>query len=264
MDDLPGKRMTVESDRRTHTPMFPIVRRAPMEASVRTVRLVEARIECPGTGLFSFTRPEGYRFAAGQFRSLTLATREGEQTKPFTHCDAPGDPVSLVLTRLSGSAFKDALLALRPGDEVKMAGPYGRLTLPEGTSRAGFLVGGVGVTPAASLVGDSVLRRTGLDCVVFYGNTDQSCIPLRERFAAYEASGAPVRVVDVLSRPLPGWAGETGFIGADVLRRHCDPAETRHWFVSGPPTMVSAMLAVLAESGVPTEWVSSELFSGYR
>jgi ferredoxin-NADP reductase len=244
--------------------MFPFVRRAPVDTPAQTVRLVEARTECPGTGLFSFSRPEGYRFAAGQFQSLTLATREGEQTKPFTHCDAPGDPHSLVLTRLSGSAFKDALLALRPGDEIRTAGPYGRLTLPEGTARAGFLVGGVGVTPAASIVGDSVLRRTSLDCLVLYGNTDQSCIPLRERFAGYKASDAPVRVVDVLSHPLPGWGGESGYITADVLRRHCDPVEPRHWFVSGPPTMVSAMLAVLVECRVPTEWVSSEFFTGYR
>jgi NAD(P)H-flavin reductase len=122
----------------------------------------------------------------------------------------------------------------------------------------------VGVTPAASIVGDSVLRKTGLDCLVVYGNRDQSCIPLRERFASYEASRAPVRVIDVLSRPLPGWGGEAGYISADILRRHCDLAEPRHWFVSGPPTMVSAALGVLAECGVPGEWVSSELFAGYR
>ena len=235
-----------------------------MGAALQAVKLVESRVECAGTGMFAFTRPEGYRFAPGQFQSLTLVTREGQQTKSFSHCDAPGEPASLVLTRLTGSAFKDALLALRPGDEVKVAGPFGRLTLPEGTARAGFLVGGVGVTPAASIVGDSVLRKTGLDCLVVYGNRDQSCIPLRERFATYEASGGPVRVVDVLSRPLPGWGGEAGYISADILRRHCDPAEPRHWFVSGPPTMVSAMLAVLVECGVPNEWVSSELFAGYR
>jgi len=187
-----------------------------MGAALQAVKLVESRVECAGTGMFAFTRPEGYRFAPGQFQSLTLVTREGQQTKSFSHCDAPGEPASLVLTRLTGSAFKDALLALRPGDEVKVAGPFGRLTLPEGTARAGFLVGGVGVTPAASIVGDSVLRKTGLDCLVVYGNRDQSCIPLRERFATYEASGGPVRVVDVLSRPLPGWGGEAGYIFARV------------------------------------------------
>jgi ferredoxin-NADP reductase len=235
-----------------------------MAGAASVVRLLESRVECAGTGLFAFSRPDGYRFDAGQYRAITLATREGEQTKPFTHCDAPDDDRSLVLTRLTGSAFKDALLALRPGDEVRMTGPHGRLTLPADTRKAGFLVGGVGVTPAASIVRDSVLRRTGLDCLVLYGNTDQSCMPLRERFAEYEASGAPVRVIDVLSEPLAGWTGETGLITADVVRRHCDPSEPRHWFLSGPPAMVVAMQAVLDECGVPSAWVSSESFLGYR
>lgn len=235
-----------------------------MQQPGTVVRLVESRTECAGTGLFSFTRPSGYRFVAGQYQALTLQTREGPQTKPFTHCDAPGDEHALVLTRLTGSAFKDALAALRTGDEVTMTGPHGRLTLPEGTTKAGFLVGGVGVTPAASIVRDSVLRHTGLDCLMLYANTDQSCIPLRERLAEYEASGAPVRVVDVLSRPLPGWSGEAGYIRPEVVRRHCDPSEPRHWFLSGPPSMVEAMRTVLDECGVPRDAVSFELFTGYR
>lgn len=228
------------------------------------VRLVKCRTECTGTGLFSFTRPDGYGFTPGQFMRITLKTREGEQTKSFSHCDAPEDESSLVLTRLTGSAFKDALLALKPGDDVRVSGPHGELTVPAGKTKVGFLVGGVGVTPAASIVRDSVLRRSGLDCLVLYGNTDQSCIPLHARFAEYEAGGAPVRVVDVLSTPLPGWEGESGHITAEILKRHCDPADPRHWFASGPPGFVTAMRGVLDECGIPEDRVSFELFAGYR
>jgi ferredoxin-NADP reductase len=228
------------------------------------VTLLEARIECAGTGSFSFTRPEGYRFVAGQYQMLTLTTRDGEQTKAFSHADAPDDASSLVLTRLTGSAFKDALVALRPGDGVRVSGPFGDLTVPRGTMRAGFLVGGVGVTPAASIVRGSVLCRTGLECLVMLGNRDQSCMPMRDVLGQWEKSGEPVEVVDVLSRPLPGWSGETGYITADTVRRHCDPAEERHWFVSGPPSMVAAMRAVLDELGVPASSASFELFSGYH
>lgn len=235
-----------------------------MDVPISTVTLIEAHTECAGTGSFSFTRPDGYGFVAGQYQMLTLVTREGEQTKAFSHADAPGDGASLVLTRLTGSAFKDALLALRPGDAARMSGPFGRLTVPEGTTRAGFLVGGVGVTPAASIVRDSVLRRTGLECLVMLGNRDQSCIPMRAALAESERSGAPVEVVDVLSKPLPGWSGETGYITADTVRHHCDPSEARHWFVSGPPPMVAAMRVVLGELGVPASSTSFELFAGYH
>jgi ferredoxin-NADP reductase len=235
-----------------------------MAVPISTVTLVESHVECAGTGSFSFTRPQGYRFVAGQYQMLTLTTREGEQTKAFSHADAPGDTSALVLTRLTGSAFKDALVALRPGAEVRMSGPFGNLTVPEGTAKAGFLAGGVGVTPVASIVRDSVLRHTGLGCLVLLGNRDQSCIPARSVLAQCERSGAPVEVVDVLSTPLPGWRGETGYITADTVRRHCEPAEGRHWFVSGPPSMVAAMRAVLDGLGVPVSSVSFELFSGYH
>jgi ferredoxin-NADP reductase len=228
------------------------------------VTLAGSREECDGVATFSFTRPPGYRFEPGQYLQLTLETREGAQTKPFTDCSAPGDEHSAVLTRLTGSAFKDALRALRPGEAVSMAGPFGVLTVPEGARKAAFLVGGVGVTPAASIVRDSVLRRSGLECLILYGNGDVSCIPLHDDFVSYAASDPLVRCVDVLSKPGEGWKGERGYITADVVRRHCDPLDGWHWFVSGPPSMVAAMRGVLEALAVPATAASFEDFTGYR
>jgi ferredoxin-NADP reductase len=226
------------------------------------VKLAGSRDECDGMRVFTFTRPEGYRFEPGQFRTITLQTREGTVTKSFTHCDAPDDATTMVLTRMTGSAFKDALGALKPGAEVETAGPFGRLTVPAGARKVAFLVGGVGVTPAASIVRDSVLRATGLECLLFYGNRVASCIPLRSDFDTYEAS-APVRRVDVLSEPDASWTGEHGYIDAALVRRHCDPLDGWHWFVSGPPAMVEAMRAVLETLEVPTTAASFETFVGY-
>ena len=234
-----------------------------MASASSIVKLADARTECDGVSVFDFTRPPGYRFAPGQYQMLTLQTREGSQTKPFTHCDAPDDEHARVLTRLTGSAFKDALVALKPGDEVSMTGPHGRLIVPDGVRKAGFLVGGVGITPASSIVRDAARRQTGLQCLVIYGNKDESCIPLREEFASYEKEPG-ISVVDVLAEPAPSWAGERGFITADLVRRHCDPLDEWHWFLSGPPTMVGAMRAVLTELGVPEAATSFEEFTGYQ
>lgn len=234
-----------------------------MAVTPQTVKLADSRIECDGTSRFAFTRPPEYRFAAGQYQMLTLQTRDGAQTKPFTHCDAPGDEHALVLTRMTGSAFKDALAALKPGDEVTMDGPHGRLTVPEGARRIAFLVGGVGITPAASIVRDAVLRHTGLECLVFYGNRDASCIPLQADFVSYQSEPL-IRVVDVLDEADQTWTGERGTITADVVRRHCDPLDGWHWFLSGPPAMVGAMRSVLGELAVPATATSFEEFIGYQ
>lgn len=228
------------------------------------VRFVGSELLCGGgTGTFSFERPHGYSFRAGEFFALTLDTPEGPISHYFSHADAPGDPRALILTRLTGSPFKEALLGLAAGDEVGFAGPMGRLMLPEGATRAAFLVGGVGVTPAHSILRDVVQRRTGTEVLVFDGNSDEGCIPFGEEFAVYEREVPGVRVVPVLSSPTAAWRGERGHIDVDLVRRHCDPLDGWEWFVCGPPMMVEAMRAVVGELGIPAERAHFELFTGY-
>jgi ferredoxin-NADP reductase len=215
------------------------------------------------TGTFRFGKPDGYAFTPGQYFSLTLATREGEQTKHFSHCDAPRDPYIELTTRLTGSAFKDALLSLEPHQHVRITGPRGRLTVPAGVTRVGFLAGGVGITPARSIIRDAVQRETGLDVLAFYGNLDQSCIPFKAEFDGYEAADPSIRFVHVLQEPLPGWEGEMGVITADLVQRHCDPLDGRYWISAGPPAMSEAMRRIAAELALPTVRFALELFTGY-
>jgi ferredoxin-NADP reductase len=219
---------------------------------------------CQGTASFFFERPEAYRFAAGQYFTLTLRTEDGDQTKSFSHCDSPGDERSQLTTRLTGSAFKNALEALVPGDPVAVAGPFGSLTVPEGVTKAAFLVGGVGITPARSILRDSVQRGTGLTALVFDGNLDEGCIPFNEEFKRFEDEVPSVRFVHVLERPGQAWTGERGFITAETVRRHCDPLDGWHWFVAGPPAMTKAMELVIAALRLPADRVSREPFSGYQ
>jgi len=218
----------------------------------------------PGVASFRFEKPPGYTFEPGQHLSLTLATREGEQTKHFTHDEAPADPYLEITTRLSGSAFKDALLGLRPGDVVRITGPRGRMTLPPDAKKAGFLVGGVGVTPAHSIIRDAVQRKTGLTVALFYGNLDERSIPFGDEFDAYAAAHPEISVVHVLQSPGEDWPGERGFITADIVRRHVDPLDGWHWVVTGPPGMITAMQAVVRDLGIPEDRVSTEAFAGYE
>jgi ferredoxin-NADP reductase len=135
--------------------------------------------------------------------------------------------------------------------------------MPESVEAACFLVGGVGVTPARSMVRDAEQRRSGLRIRLFDGNHDQACIPYSGEFAEYERKDRRFKVIHVLEEPLPGWAGERGFITADLVRRHLEIDETWHFFVTGPPAMVTAMEAVLDDLGVPKQQFSVEHFSGY-
>jgi ferredoxin-NADP reductase len=136
--------------------------------------------------------------------------------------------------------------------------------LPEGVSRAAFLVGGVGITPMRSIVRDAVERHTGLTALVFDGNLDETCIPMRDEFDGWERDNPGITFVHVLEHPSASWEGERGFISAATVSRHCDPHDGWHWFVSGPPAMVEAMRSVLDAVGVDRAHSSFESFAGYR
>ena len=196
-----------------------------------------------------FEKPQGYSFVPGQYMLLSLDTAEGGQTKPFTHAQAPQDDYLEVTTRISGSAFKNALIGLDPGDVVRVAGPNGRLVLPEGIDTLAFLVGGVGITPARSMLKDAWLRGViWKDAAVFFGNRDVSCMPYVDELEQMATSG--VRVINVLEHAEDSWTGYTGFVTAAVVRENLDPADGRLFCVSGPPVMVSAMERVMDDLGI--------------
>ena len=236
----------------------------PVAVDQHEVAYLGSTTEAPGVATFMFSRPEGYAFDPGQFLSLTLETREGTQTKHFTICSAPGDPGLAITTRLTGSAFKDALLALVSGSQVAITGPRGAMTLRLGEKKVAFLVGGIGVTPARCIVRDAVQRGGGPTLLVFYGNLDQDSIPFKAEFDAYERDHPEISVVHVLAEPKAGWKGDTGFITAEIVRRHTDPLDGWHWVVAGPPAMVDAMKRVLEELAIPADRVSMEVFAGYE
>jgi glycine betaine catabolism B len=204
-----------------------------------------------------FERPDGYRFAAGQYLALTLQTAGGAQTKPFSHSSATGDAYLEITTRLSGSAFKAALSELRPGDRVRIAGPAGRLKLPDDEPRVAFLVGGVGITPIMSML-RSQDPGTAPREVLFYGNRGPECIPFVEELKALEREG--LTVVHVLEFAAGTWKGERGFITPDIVLRHLDLAEDWLFIVAGPPLMVTAMEACLNALGVPPNRALIERF----
>ena len=193
---------------------------------------------------FRFERPDGYSFKAGQWFTLRLETSQGEESHTFSHSTAPSDDCLELTTRMSPSAYKQALYALEPGTVVHINGPGGRLSVAEDVTRVAFLAGGVGITPIRSILRDAVARgRHFDDALLLYGDRDASCVPFLAEFEAMSDIG--VRVVVVYERPTPEWPGESGFITADLVRRHLDASDGRQIFVTGPPVMVSAIENVL-------------------
>jgi ferredoxin-NADP reductase len=208
-----------------------------------------------------FSRPPEFEFVAGQWLVLELPADGLHLAETFTICSAPVDDYLQITTRLSGSAFKSALVGLAPGDCGAVTGPGGRLALPSSWERVVFLVGGVGITPARSMLRQATAEgRVFDDALLFYANRDASCVPFEAEFVAMSGNG--LRTVLCFEEPAQGWAGERGLITAEMVRRYLVPGQRdRPFIVAGPPPMVESMERVLDALGVPGKYRLVERFS---
>jgi ferredoxin-NADP reductase len=69
-------------------------------------------------------------------------------------------------------------------------------------------------------------------------------------------------VVHVLSNPPEGWAGERGYIDAEVFRRHLPPPFAEHdYFICGSDMMMDAIESALGSLHVPMSKYHSERYS---
>ncbi|MBN2405532.1 MAG: FAD-dependent oxidoreductase [Coriobacteriia bacterium] len=232
--------------------------------AIYPVRLLGSQV-CEGTvGIFRFQRPAGYSFLPGQHFSLRLETPQGPVHKVFTISSAPFDDHLEICTRQTGSAFKVALFALSQGDAAEVTSATGHLALAGSDCTTAFLVGGVGVTPAHSMVRDALVQGRRERVVLFYGDRSPGCMAYADGFRAIAGRTRRLLYVPVVETAEEGWNGEVGFITADLVSRHIDPSGVSTWIVAGPPVMVDAMRTVIDDLGVSPGRVQVESFTGYQ
>ncbi len=222
-----------------------------------------------GTMAFWFEPPAGFRFKPGQFVEFTLIDpprRDAKgNTRALSLASSPRDPLVLVATRLSRSAFKENLREAPPGTPLEGIGPMGVLTLHEDPALpAVFLTGGIGITPVRSIVKHATEERLPHRLAVFYSNRTLAASAFLDDFARWAKENPNLLFVPTLTDERPAdWRGESGFIDAAMIRRHlADPTQAIYYIV-GPPAMVEAMKQLAATLGVAAERVKTEDFIGY-
>lgn len=227
------------------------------------VRYLGNRTRAEATKTFTFERPSDLDYLPGQFFFVLL---DASTTRPLEHhfsfSSSPTENDVEFTTRMTGHEFKNRLDELASGEMVHIAGPDGAFVIRPQMKKVAYLCAGIGVTPARSAVRWAVDSDALVDITVMYANRDLDAAAFREEFEALESPA--VRVVSVLTEPGPAWQGLVGRIDAEMLRAQVPDFAERHFFVSGAPKVVDALVHVLVdELGVPLAQTSSEHFPGY-
>ena len=228
-------------------------------AETGTTRLRASETIADGTMAFHFDKPPGFDFKPGQAVELLLRDPSGaEAGHAFSLVNAPFEDRLTIATRMRDTPYKRALAGLAPGASVRLDGPFGSMTLHRKAQRAAvFIAGGIGITPFMSMLRTIAKEGFARDVVLVYSNRRRKDAAFIDELEAFARSNARFRLVTTMTEE--GGA----LVDAAALSAAAKDLPSPIFYVVGPPAMVEAMRATLAQAGVDEDDVRSEHFYGY-
>jgi ferredoxin-NADP reductase len=234
-------------------------------------KLLGRREVADGTTAFEFDKPAEWSFEAGQFIDMTLlnpAETDAEgNTRGFSIASAPFEDTLVIATRMRDTAFKRVLKTLPLGSEVKIEGPFGDLRLHNNAARpAVILSGGIGITPFRSILMQAVHEKRPHRLIFLYANRRPEDAVFLEDMRALSRESATFTFVPTMTEMdkshLP-WDGEEGRIDQQMLAKYLTGVTSAIYYVTGPPGMVRGLRTLLKATGVDSDDIRTEEFSGY-
>jgi Na+-transporting NADH:ubiquinone oxidoreductase subunit F len=157
---------------------------------------------------------------------------------------------------------------LKPGDKVKVYGPFGEFYAKETDAEMVFVGGGAGMAPMRSHIFDQLKRINSKRKISFwYGARSMREAFYMDEYDKLAAENENFKWHLALSDPLPedNWEGYTGFIHQvlfdNYLKDHPAP-EDCEFYMCGPPMMNSAVISMLLDLGVEPDNILLDDFGG--
>ena len=156
---------------------------------------------------------------------------------------------------------------MKPGDKVKVYGPFGEFFAKETDAEMVFIGGGAGMAPMRSHIFDQLCRLNSKRKITFwYGARSKKEMFYVEDFDRLAEEHDNFEWHVALSEPQPedNWTGYTGFIHNVVhdqyLKDHPAP-EDCEYYMCGPPIMNASVIKMLKSLGVEDENIALDEFS---
>ena len=225
-----------------------------------------------GTMAFHFEKPDEFVYKAGQFADYTLInpseTDAEGNTRGFSLASAPYEDDIMLATRMRDTAFKRVLKTMELGTELTLDAPYGSFTLHNNAQiPAVFLTGGIGVTPARSIVLQATHDNLPHKIFLFDSNRKPEDAAFLDALTEAGKNNPNYTFVGTMTETEKSgekWDGETGFITKAMLAKYISNLTLPIYYLAGPPAMVTAMRKILGEAGVNDDNIRTEEFTGYK
>lgn len=242
----------------------------PRQLARHPYEVTEVKKEAPKVWTVKLAPPKGrtiFDYAPGQFQFIKFLRGRGlpEEEHHWTISSSPSQKAYLSSTIKALGDFTATIGETRPGDKAVVHGPFGRFSHvfhPEEKELV-FIAGGVGITPVMSMLRYLRDRKERTPVTLLYGSPDRESIIFHDELLDIERGGAPpLKVVHVLEKPDPNWAGERGFIDLEKIRRFSSGGlSDKGFYIVGPAALSEKSIRNLRAMGVRNSRIHTELFS---
>ncbi len=222
------------------------------------------------TRLFAFEKPLGFVFQAGQYvvlripqdRLVEADARGG--VRSFSIASAPSDTDLCFVMREGESGFKKTLWNMPLGETIVSSAAVGRCTVPaEDMNPVVLVAGGVGITPARSILREAEKNGDSRPYYLFYSNRLLKDAAFHEELLAMTLPHFSYIWTLSLESSAPEKKGEErGYIDERMLRKYLPGVPAAHYYVIGAPAFTEAMCGVLVGMGVHKENINIDPFTG--
>ncbi|MCR5072292.1 MAG: iron-sulfur cluster-binding domain-containing protein [Clostridiales bacterium] len=229
----------------------------------------DIRVASPTAKTVRFQKMGGGKlppFYAGQFVALDFEIDGKIITRPYSISSAPYEAreengfVEITVRRSRGDGFVADFVnsELTVGTVVKGNIGLGQFYYePLRDSRhIVALAGGVGITPFVSMAKEIAHGTMDADLTILYGSVASNDIILKDTLDTLE--GEHVHVINAISGDEPEWAGERGFLSAELIRKYAP--DDASYFICGPQVMYQFLRSEISKLGVPRRRVRFEVF----
>ena len=159
------------------------------------------------------------------------------------------------------------IFGLKPGDKVRVSGPYGDFHILDTKREMLYIGGGAGMAPLRSQLLHlfHTLKTTDRTISYWYGARSKNEIFYEEDFRAIEKEFPNFKFNIALSEPLPedNWTGYVGFIHQVILDNYLvnhEAPEDIEYYMCGPGPMANAVKGMLDNLGVPDDMLMFDDF----
>ena len=191
-------------------------------------------------------------------RAYSMANYPGERGIIMLNVRVASPPPNAAAGTPPGQ-MSSFIFNLKPGDEVRISGPYGEFFIQDTPAEKIYIGGGAGMAPLRSHVFELLKSRDAkMKISYWYGARSLREVFYEDEFRELEKKHPNFKFHLALSSPLPedNWTGMTGFIHQVVrdnyLSQHEAP-EDCEYYLCGPPMMNDACFEMLDNLGVERE-----------